>query len=390
MRALHILTAAAMAATLLVGSRPAAPSAPRESPELIWEQVIQNDRFEYEYFGAALGRGDGGGVWVLYGLMPKGSLAAPQGFRLTHLDGSGKSVGQFDLDASLKSVAADERYDGAPGIASLSANGLGLIVPAARGGASLVVLDNRTAQLLSEHKIHPESDLYVTKVVPSDEGSLLLGRVGGDGWLGKVGGSGKLVWERNLGTEGVAVLLDGAQSDDGGFLLLGSDKNGDASSTWVGKVTARGDLIVKNRVVGEAQRISSSDDGSAVVVGDRRGTDGREVWARGLTPSLTESWNTTIVSGVKGVFPFTVASVSGGWVVVGAGKDRLPSISRVSKGGQLLWTYTYRMNPALVPLMGRGEVLSTGQEIYVLFTLASLNDAREQRESVRVLKFAVR
>jgi hypothetical protein len=50
----------------------------------------------------------------------------------------------------------------------------------------------------------------------------------------------------------------------------------------------------------------------------------------------------------------------------------------------------YRMSPKVVPIMEQGELLSSGQEVFALFTLASLNGAGEQRESVRVLKFAVR
>jgi hypothetical protein len=390
MRTLHtlLLVLALAAASLSAAAR---PPVRQESPELIWEQVIQTDRFEYQYLNATLVREDDS-VWVLYGLTPKGSLASPQSFQLAHLDGSGKSVGRFDLDTILKGSAAGRRYAGVLGLAPLGADSFALVVPTVGNGASLFDLDNKTARPLSEQKIHPESDLYLTKVVPSEDGSLLLlGHVGDGGWLAKVDASGKLAWERNLGPDGVAVLLDGVRNDDESFLLLGSPKGGTAPSSWVGKVTARGDLVLKNLLPRDARRIAGSADGSAILVGDRLGAQGREVWAMGLTPSLTESWNTAILSGVKSVAPFTVAAISGGgWVVFGPGKDYLPSISRVGRGGQLLWTYTHQISPKVVPIMERGEVLSAGQEIFALFTLASLNEAGEQRETVRVLKFTVR
>ncbi len=390
MRALHaLLPALALAAASL--SAAARPPELRESPELLWEQVIQTDDFEYKYLNAALGRGDDD-VWVLYGLTPKGSLASPHSFQLAHLDRNGKPVGRLDLDPILKGAGAGGMRAGVFGLAPLDANSFALVVPTAGNGASLFDLDNKTARPLSERKIHPESDLYLTKVVPLEDGSLLLlGHVEDGGWLAKVDASGKLVWERTLGPEGVAVLLDGVRNDDESFLLLGSPKGGTAPSSWVGKVTARGDLVLKNLLPGDARRIAGSADGAAIVVGDRLGAQGREVWAAGLTPSLTESWNTAILSGVKSVAPFTVAAVAGGgWVVFGPGKDYLPSISRVSGGGQLLWTYTHRISPKVVPIMERGEVLSAGQEIFALFTLASLNEAGEQRGTVRVLKLAVR
>jgi hypothetical protein len=238
-----------------------------------------------------------------------------------------------------------------------------------------------------------DQDVYLTKVLQAEDGNLfLLGRAGNAGWVAKIDGAGKTLWERDFGSAGVAALVDGVQTDDKDLLLLGSYNSSTFNPTsWVGKLNGRGDLLIANRLSGSGQSISGSAEGMSVVVGDRRGPEGREVWAKGLTANLVESWSTVVLSRAGGVFPFKVAAVSsGGWVVAGSGKDNLPTMTRVSKSGGVMWTYTHRYAPNLIPLMGRFDLLSSGQELILAFTLDSLNKNREQRQTVRIVKFTVK
>jgi len=226
----------------------------------------------------------------------------------------------------------------------------------------------------------------------TDGDLLLLGRSGSDGWIAGINDSGKTLWEQRLGAKGVAVILDGYPSDGGSFAVLGSyESTPSAPATWIGRFNSHGELQSEIRLIGSANGIASSADGTTIIIGERASPQGKDIWARLLTAGLEDKRVITVLSKVKGVFPFkSTCFAGGGWFVVGSDGEYLPWVGYISREGDLRWTETRRFEPRLVPIVGRSDVLSDGADIFALFTLAMLNEKGEQRQTVRVVQFSAR
>jgi gliding motility-associated-like protein len=117
------------------------------------------------------------------------------------------------------------------------------------------------------------------------------GDVGGnqginDYWIVKLDGSGKLVWENNLGGSNWDVASDIEQTSDGGYVVAGASQSNDGdvdgnqgrSDYWIVKLDSRGQLLWENNLGGfdidRANDIEQTSDGGYVVAGLSRSDDG--------------------------------------------------------------------------------------------------------------------
>lgn len=108
---------------------------------------------------------------------------------------------------------------------------------------------------------------------------------GGDYWAIKMDASGEKEWSRYFGGTFTDTPYDAIQTDDNGFLLVGSSDSADVDINnnkgtydfWVVKVSESGDLIWEKSFGGsqtdEAWAIAKSNDGNYIIVGDTRSND---------------------------------------------------------------------------------------------------------------------
>ena len=122
---------------------------------------------------------------------------------------------------------------------------------------------------------------------------------GGDYWALKIDVNGNLQWSKYFGGFFTDTAFDGIQTDDNGFLIVGSSDSEDTDISsnigsydfWVVKVNSQGILEWENNYGGtqidEARSIIKTNDGNFLIVGDTRSDDvnvsttlgGADVWA---------------------------------------------------------------------------------------------------------------
>lgn len=108
---------------------------------------------------------------------------------------------------------------------------------------------------------------------------------GGDYWAIKLDANGDKQWSRYYGGTFTDTPYDAIQTDDDGFIIVGSSDSQDVDISnsngsydfWVIKISSSGDLIWGKSYGGseidEAHAISKSNDGNYIVVGDTRSSD---------------------------------------------------------------------------------------------------------------------
>ncbi|AOW21347.1 hypothetical protein [Urechidicola croceus] len=108
---------------------------------------------------------------------------------------------------------------------------------------------------------------------------------GGDYWGLKLDSSGNKEWRRYFGGTFTDTVYDVIESNEGGFLLVGSSDSEDVDISnnkgsydfWIVKVNSQGELVWEKSFGGseidEARSICKTNDGNYLIVGDSRSND---------------------------------------------------------------------------------------------------------------------
>ena len=113
----------------------------------------------------------------------------------------------------------------------------------------LYFIDDQGA-VLSSHTYGSVDWEFGTRIIPSDEGYLLIGDVygstfgGKDGRLMKIAENGEVLWEKDFGGEGDDELSDITLNDEGDIYLCGSKETSEGIfHAWITRLDSEGDLI---------------------------------------------------------------------------------------------------------------------------------------------------
>lgn len=122
---------------------------------------------------------------------------------------------------------------------------------------------------------------------------------GGDYWAIQTDGSGNLVWSRYYGGSFTDTAYEAVETDDGGFIIVGSSDSIDVDITenkgaydfWVLRIDNGGNFVWKKNFGGSeidlGYALTKTSDGNFIAVGDTRSNDGNvsnlygnaDVWA---------------------------------------------------------------------------------------------------------------
>jgi hypothetical protein len=114
-----------------------------------------------------------------------------------------------------------------------------------------------------------------------------------DGWLFKIDGDGKIIWQKRVGAGSFDELSSAQLTSDGGFVVAGETKSFGISAEdfWVLKFDSGGNILWQKRYGGssveEAESIALTPDGGFIVVGITKtfGAGLRDIWAIKLDSS---------------------------------------------------------------------------------------------------------
>ena len=147
-----------------------------------------------------------------------------------------------------------------------------------------------------------------------DRNSILNRHAGGDYWVIKLNSSGIKQWSNYYGGSFTDTAYDAIQTDDGGYIIVGSSDSDDVDVTnnrgsydfWVIKISTTGSLVWEKSFGGseidEAHAIVQSTDGNYLIAGDTRSSDldvsqnngAADLWVIKITPEGTLLWEKTL------------------------------------------------------------------------------------------------
>lgn len=374
---------------VLIWSRAIFAVSLEEIPQKVWEIGFEDDNLEYEYKDAAMISKDS--IWLAVGVRPKGQLGGDQGFSLWRVDlNHGKKVNDINLEDFSKGQEPKIKYTKIQDLAVTENGELLLVLESLDNQVSLVKVDSKNGENLFIKKIgEAHSGVLIMKIIQTaDRKYLLIGRASDKPLMMKVDERGNTIWKKTIDDENLSIFLDGLLTDDNGYALIGTYITSSGESNfWLGKFDSNGDLFKKNIFNGRYGNIVKAKDNGYAVVHNQMGSKGWNIFIRGINPDLSGSWNAELLSGVEVFSPFKIASASNGdYIVAGSGESRL-SVSRIKKGGEVLWNHIRRDNSTVWEKLWNFDLLSQSGEFVIPYTMLIVNKQGEQRQVIKIMKF---
>jgi hypothetical protein len=214
-----------------------------------------------------------------------------------------------------------------------------------------------------------------------------VNHAGGDFWVLKLNRRGELEWSKYYGGSFTDTPLGIVKTTDNGFILVGSSDSNDVDiknnkgsyDFWVIKLSSNGVLLWEKSFGGseidEARAISASHDGSFIVVGDTRSSDGdinlnngaADIWVLKISTDGNLIWEKTFGGTGFDVAQSISMTQDNGFVI--AGSSRSSDNGFTNKG----------QNDALILKINSEGVLEWqktigGSEIDFLYDAVELDD----------------
>lgn len=371
----------------LLGMTRAGTSQNGEIPGAVRTTLADAER-DYELRSAALSAG-GATTEIIMAARPKGRRSGEESLVWTSVDATGRVLSQQNPLAAAPAAAAARASlrdpEAGRGLAFLRGRAFLPLTAADRGPRLVRLARQNDPAAVSEVKVSGAPNIRRV-VAAGDERLLLVGSVGSKPLVTAINAEGKTVADHAPEVEGMTAV--GAVSEpDGNVVVAGEQGMLPNVTAWVGRVSARGAVLVKNTFPGRPTDIARGSDGTYVVLIERSGAEGSEILLKALAPDVSELWTRTLASRQRVTIPFRVAPVpTGGYIVAGV-KDRGLWVSRVKADGSEVWVSAH--DPLKSPeleLVSQVE-LASAQDVFVVAYTAFVVVGREQREVVRTVRF---
>lgn len=356
---------------------PQAPAAASSLPNTIWERTYRSGTSEYELRFVAPA---GDGLWLVVGVRPKGQLGGDQQQQLWHIDAKGERTSTTNLDQTT-----------VYGVAALPNGNAAIIGHGDPSGLTYVVADT-SGQLVSKRTVATQrSDVHVTQVRASNGNVIATGRFRTPGWILKLRPSGDVV--DDVVINDVSIVEDAFETPDG-YVALGSSIKGAVTTIWIGRVNAKGEAGATATFTGVNPALAPDGRrGGSLLVYQTNAQQGRNVVLQSLSDGLASVSSSTWPETVRGmtIGPYRAEPIGDAdFVVVGESPTTLPLVRRVSRSGQLVWSYEYRDPAATATRMWNASLARWNRDYLAAFTVTvvePLGDTYEQRQIVKLMRF---
>jgi len=350
------------------------------------DTTFRSDSEEYEYKSSVFRAQD---LWTLVGIRPHGQLAGPQQYHLWRVDTQGKKLRDIDLTVAPPLNRSQTIESRVYGLVALNNGKLGLLVGSAAGTAFFSI-DADTRETVSSQPVKGlPSGSFVAKVLQDANGGIILvGGSGGRGLLAKLNDSGELQASSFIADQDLTVLTDGISLPDHTFILLGEhlDDSG-KTTTWLAKVSEKGEVLTKTKFAGQGGVISCSSASRCGIVYSVTGTTDWKAVVRAIDDSLAPVWETEIQSGLKINAPWRLLAMNNGTLLVAGGnaKHRL-WVGALSREGALVSSRIFEEPSVQWQRLWNFDLLPSQHEFVIPLTQLIVGKELDQRQVFKVLR----
>jgi hypothetical protein len=380
--ALCLLAALLVHASLLLGGTPHG----QQSLSVSSDTTFRSDSQEYEYKSSVLQAQD---LWIVVGIRERGQLSGPQQYHLWRVNIQGKKLRDIDLTTVAplnRSQASESR---AYGLVALNNGKLGLFVGVS-GGTVFFSIDADTREAVSSRQVKGlPSGSFVAKVLQdADGGIFLIGGSDSRGLLAKLNDSGELQASAFIVDPDLTVLIDGISLPDHTFILLGEhlDDSG-KTTTWLAKVTEKGEVLAKTKFAGQGGALSCSSASHCGIVYALPGAKDWRVLVRAMDNNLATVWETEVQSGLRITPQWRLVARNNGTLLVAGGnaKQRL-WVGTLSKDGTIVSSKIFEEPSVQWQRLWNFDLLPAQQEFVIPLTELIVGKELDQRQVFKVLR----
>lgn len=177
--------------------------------------------------------------------------------------------------------------------------------------------------------------------------SFVKKHAGGDYWAIKLNADGEKQWSKFYGGTFTDTPYDGIQTEDNGFILVGSSDSNDVDiknnkgsyDFWVIKISETGTLVWEKSFGGseidEARAITKTNDGNYLIVGDTRSSDldvstnhgAADFWIIKISPDGVLLWEKTFGGSHFDAARSVTKTQDGGFVICGSSRSANGNLS---------------------------------------------------------------
>ena len=171
---------------------------------------------------------------------------------------------------------------------------------------------------------------------------------GGDIWAIKLDNSGNVEWQNYFGGTFTDTSYGIAKTTDNGFIIVGSSDSNDVDITgnkgaydfWVLRISSEGNLVWEKSFGGseidEARAITTTNDGSFLIVGDTRSSDidvsknngAADLWMLKISPEGNLIWEKTLGGSSFDVARSVLETDDKGFLISGSSRSLNGDVSK--------------------------------------------------------------
>jgi hypothetical protein len=172
----------------------------------------------------------------------------------------------------------------------------------------------------------PQGNVMIAANTYSNDGDITHNNGGSDAWILKVDQLGNLVWEKNFGDVRGDDAISVINAPGGGYIVLiisDADVSGQHGNedVWVIKLDNDGNelwrTVLNNDSYDLGLKIINSNDGGYILVGTTNSGNGDDAWVVKLDASGNKLWDKKF-GGTSGDRFYSIITVDGGYVAVGS------------------------------------------------------------------------
>ncbi len=355
------------------------------SMKRLWEAAIEEQASSIECKAAAVSPRDDS-VWLVIGRRAAGEMGGPQKLALRGLDSAGKPLSETSLDFLTREATFHRPMNDLIGLAATGDGNLGMVWSL----GEVVVLNATSRGLVRRKDLGPgRADLMLTRALAlSDNGYLLIGRLGTRATAIRLNRALEVVWEKSPYLAETGMFMDGAVLEDDAFCLAGEVGHGRAASISlkVGRFSANGELVRSVGLPGQLLSAAAAPGGGCAVVQGIRGASGVEFWFRHYDREMRELSNVRLGADVAAIERFLLVPVprtAGDYFIAGTERFHF-LLSRVKPGAgagaSIAWTRRFReQSGSNEELIWNHFLLPAKQSVIIPFTaMAVRSDMQNQ------------